>query len=356
METPDTSASFCHRLFVQPFRIRPSRGSIAAFYHQLAALLDAGVPILRALSSLEEQGTRARIRARLPGMIRCIEDGGTFGDALDQAGGAFDPVHVAILRTAEAGGRLTDALEELSESCKRRSRLIKLFIGAILYPAFVLHVAIVVLPLVEYFAQSQQAGPKASFLALFLPNVVLLYGTLAVLFVVPRVLRQFRPTAYALDWTKDCVPVLAGIAEKLALARFARALEGLYDSGVTLGTALPMSADACGNELLRRRVRRLGPKVRDGEPLSAAMQEVGDFPPAMVHMMATGDESGRLSDMLRGCAEYYEEEAETALKRTAIIVPVVILLLVFAYVSYGIIRFYLNLFRRTAGELDKVRP
>jgi type II secretory pathway component PulF len=142
------------------------------------------------------------------------------------------------------------------------------------------------------------------------------------------------------------------VSEKLAISRVARALDGLYGSGMTLAEAIPVAADACGNELVRRRVRRMAPMMAGGMPLSEAMRAVGGFPAAFVNMIATGEEGGQLSQMLANAADYYENEAETTLKRMAIVLPIIIYIFVAAYIGYGIINFYRTLFKDRYEGLD----
>ena len=321
------------RLVVAPLRIGPSAGTQAAFYEQLASMLRAGLTIIRALDSLAEQAGSGSVRRCIPDMMTHIRDGGDAAGAFALFPGVFDPVHVAMIRAAEQGGRLDDILEALSESCKRRSRLVKTFITAVLYPVLLLHFALFALPFIESIQ-----GAEAPYWRLALPRFAVVYAALFLLFIVPRVLRQFAATAYLLDVVRDFVPIVSGVSEKLAVSRVARALDGLYSSGMTLAEAIPVAADACGNEIVRRRIRRMAPMMTEGMPLSEAMRAVGGFPAAFVNMIATGEEGGQLSQMLANAADYYENEAETTLKRMAVILPIIIYILVAAYIGFQIVK------------------
>lgn len=332
-EFDQTRRSLVQRLLVDPLVFWPTAAALGDFYQQLASLLRAGLPILRALSTLRRQCNSGSIRRRLPLMVQHIEQGGNVASAFALFPNIFDRVDIAMIRAGEYGGNLDRVLDSLSEAHKQRSRLVKKFITGILYPVFVLHFAIFVLPFVETIQNSEK-----TYLGLLLPRLGILYGALFVLLVVPRLLRQFQPTAFAVDTLKSLVPVYAGVTEKLAVARFARALDGLYTSGMTLLEALPVAADACGNEPLRRRARRLVPFIHGGETLSGALEQVGGFPLPFVNMIATGEEGGQLSEMLTNTARYYEETAETALSRAAAVLPVVFYLAVAGWVGFQIVK------------------
>jgi len=345
--TVKTEQSILRRLLINPFRIGPTAGTLGKFYHQLASMLGAGLTIVRALDTLEEQSVSGSIRRRMPLMKQHIMDGGNLADAFAMFPDVFDPIQVAMIRAAEQAGRLDEVLETLAESCARRSSLVKVVITAVLYPVLLLHFAFLALPLIK-----RLGGADAPYWKLALPRFAIFYGFLFVVLVLPRILKQFSPIAYVLDVLRDLVPVLSGVAEKLAISRVARALGGLYGSGTTLGEAMPMTADACGNEIVRRKLHRMRPLIDGGMPLNKAMRSVGGFPAAFVNMIATGEESGQLSGMLANTADYYENEAEPALKRMAVVLPIIIYIAVAAYIGYEIIKFYSALFQQRYGGLE----
>jgi len=321
------------RLLINPFRIGPSARALAAFYDQLAAMLKAGLTVGRALNSLSEQAGSGSIRRRLPAMIQHISDGGDAAGAFALFPQIFDPIHVAMIRAAERGGQLDETLKALSEGCGRRARLTGAFITAVLYPVLLLHFALFAIPFIE---SVRQMG-DTSYWQFAWPRFAIFYGALFILFIGPRVLRQFSATSYALDMARSFLPIISGVCEKLAVSRMARAIEGLYGAGMTLVDALPAAADACGDELFRRDIRRMVPMMTEGMPLSEAMKAVGEFPAALVNMIATGEEGGQLSTMLANAADYYEEEADKTLKRAAVLLPVIIYMCVAVYIAFNII-------------------
>ena len=324
--------SLTRRLLINPFRIGPSAGALAAFYEQLASMLRAGLTVVRSLDSLSQQAGSGSIRRRLPAMMLHTSEGGDLAGAFALFPQLFDPVHVAMIHAAEQGGRLDETLQALSESCKRRSRLIKTFITAVAYPVLLLHFAFFALPFIE-----RLRGTDSPYWEVALPRFVVFYAALFLLFIGPRVLRQFTATSYMLDVVRSFLPLISGVSEKLAISRMARAMDGLYGAGMTLIETLPVAANACGNEIFRRRIRRMAPMMTEGMPLSEAMRAVGGFPPTFVNMIATGEEGGQLSTMLANAADYYENEAETTLKRAAVVLPVIIYICVAVYIAFHIV-------------------
>jgi len=325
---------------------RPTAGSLAKFYHQLAAMLHSGLTIVRALETVEASCPSGMIRRRIPLMRARIEGGGTASDAFALFPRIFGPVHIAMIQAGEHAGRLDETLAALSEMSERRAALAKTFTVGILYPALLLNFAFFALPFVRWIQQQNTLYWK-----LALPPLLVFYGVVALIVAGPRIARQYRGAAYAMDRAVQWIPVCAGVSWKLALARLARSLNGLYGSGTNFAEALPMAAEACGNEILRRRVLAMAPMIEAGRPLSQAMRAVGGFPVAFLNMMETGEESGELSQMLTHVAAHFEDEAETALRRLMVVLPVVVYLGVAAYIGYAIISFYVgyydNIFRQS---------
>lgn len=312
-------------------------------------MLDAGLAVSRALEALSEQCTSGAIRRALPLIWAHVAEGGTTADAFALFPRLFPSVHLAMIRAAEAGGRLAETLERLSRACHRRSAVTGPFVTALVYPFLLLHLAFFAVPLIQHVLDDSRP-----YWRVVLAQLGVFYGVLILVVVVPRVMRVFPSTALVLDALKDCVPGWSGVASRLALSRAARTLDGLYRSGMTLAEALPEAAGASGNELVRRRVLRLAPLVRGGEALSQAMKAVGGFPLAFVNMVATGEESGRLSDMLSNTAGYYEEEAQTAVRRFAVVASVVIYVAVAATVGYQIVHAYVSVMERSFHGIENL--
>ncbi|MFO7900968.1 MAG: type II secretion system F family protein [Planctomycetota bacterium] len=341
----EQETSLFQRLVIDPFRLRPRAKTMAMFYQQLAALLGAGLPVLRALETLGDQFGPGILRRRLPAMQDHIHQGGDLGGAFARFPEVFGPVAIAMIHAGERAGRLEEVFARLAESNRRRARLTSKFIAGVLYPALLLHVAVLAVPLVQ-----KLQTPELSYWQLALPRIGILYGALFVLFLAPRMMRATPSGAYVLDLLRSVVPVYGMVAEKLALARFARALGGLYGSGTELARAVAIAGAACGDEPLRRRAESVSYAVEDGTPLHAALTEAGGFPSPFLNMVTTGENSGRLAEMLANAAEYYADEAETALTRLVVVLPIVIYLGVAVYLGYEIVQAYAGLLNRTVGE------
>ena len=343
-----TQPSFLTRLFVHPFYVWPTAGALGGFYEQFAALLRAGLPVLRVFDALADQCNSGVIRRRLPAMKQHIENQGDLAGAFALFPHLFPPVHVAMIQAGEYGGRVDAVFELLARMCKQRARLIGKFITGVLYPVVLLHFALLALPFIDTLQ-----GAERPYWSVALPGLLKLWGVLLVLLVAPRMMRQFAGSALALDVFQMLIPFYATVVQKLALARLARSFDGLYSAGMAFDQALPIAADTCGNELVRRRVRRVIPLVGQGRPISEAMRTVGGFPAAFVNMLATGEEGGELSQMLRNTAEYYETDAEAALTRLATVLPVLIYIGVAVYIGYQIVRTVSDMMAGRTAEINK---
>ncbi len=340
--TQEQERTLLRRAFVDPFRLGPRTRTRALFYQQFASLLGAGLPVLRSLDALEDQASIGAIGRKLPSMRRHIEDGGDLSGAFEQFPHLFGPEEIAMVRAGEQAGRLEEVFERLAESYGRRARLTTLFVGGVLYPVILLHLGLLIAPFIRTIQ-----NPDQSYLGLLLPRLGLLYGAGFLLFFVPRLARATGLGTGVLEAVRDLVPVYGGLTRKLSLARFARSLGGLYDAGAGLAEALPVAGAAGGSERLRRRAEVMARTVSDGRPLHAALKEAGGFPTAFENMVETGESSGQLGRMLAKAADYYSDEAQTALTRLIAVLPVVIYLGVAAYIGYEIVRAYADLLGRT---------
>ncbi len=330
------------RALAGSFRLGPRPRTRALFYQQFASLLGAGLPLLRSIEALEDQAGIGTIGRKLASMRRHIEDGGDLAGAFEQCPHLFGPVEIAMVRAGERAGRLEEVFARLADSYSRRGRLTTLFVGGVLYPVILLHLGLLIAP----FIRTLQ-NPEQSYLGLLLPRLGLLYGAGFLLFFVPRLARATGVGTGLLEAVRDLIPVYGGLTRKLSLARFARTLGGLYDAGAGLAEALPVAGAAGGSERLRRRSETMARAVSEGRPLLAALNEAGGFPKPFENMVETGESSGQLGPMLGKAADYYADEAQTALTRLVAVLPIVIYLGVAAYIGYEIVRAYADLLGRT---------
>ena len=327
-----------------------SREQVVAFTRDLANLISAGLPLDRAfelLVGLADSGPQASLLQELRDRVRS-------GQALSQALGdhpkQFDRLFVNMVRAGEASGTLGPVLERISEFQERSAELRSSVQSALLYPIVLVAVAIVavmtmiffVVPKFETtFRQFGKALPPATenLLAIshwFREDGWMLVIGAAALFILIR--GRLRTPLGRLNWDrrKLTLPILGDLFAKIEVARLARTLGTLLGNGVSLLPALTIVKDTVDNRALANSLEGVLVRLKAGQGFARPLMETGLYPKLAVHMVAVGEETGKLDSMLLKVAEVYDLEVNTTLKRAlGLLEPVLILTL--AVVVGGII-------------------
>ena len=338
---------------------------LVAFTRQLATMMDAGLPLVQALTSLEEQATSKAFKAVLNQVTAQVEQGQAFSEALAQHPLVFNEIYVNLVQAGEAGGLLAEILERLATEQESSARLKRKVKSAMTYPTIVTCIAFsislfLILKIVPMFADIfKDLGGK-----LPMPTQVLLKisATLqhyflyvaAVVAAMGYMLNRFKKTRYGTqkwDQLKLRLPVAGPLTKKVVLTRFARTFSSLTHSGVPILQTLKIAGCSAGNTVLESAAAGMIDSIEKGDSLSVAMAQYPIFPPMMVRMVSAGEQTGRVDTMLEKMAEFYNEEVETTLAGlTALIEP---LLIVFIGVVVGsiVICMFLPIF----GMSDQIK-
>ena len=321
-----------------PFGV--SAKTLAMCYRQLATMHGAGVPIGRALDTLTAQPGSGRLKRALSSIQATVTGGATLADAFGRQTRVFPSMHVSIIAAGEASGNLEESLQSLANLVERGMMLRRKLVSGLVYPFLLFH-AIAVIPAVVrlLFPSTQSVFPVDPLMPL-----LVLYGALLGVFLACKILGAVGAVISILEAVLLVLPVLGGIWRKITLARFSRFLATLVRSGLPILQSIGTSAEASGSRALRRAAHRTASRVEGGESLSEAFQCSRLFDPMFVNMVATGEESGRLDEMLDKVAEYSEGQAETAIEALLKIVPLVIYLAVAAYAAMAIIGAFTKLY------------
>ncbi|MGB9868243.1 MAG: type II secretion system F family protein [Bacillota bacterium] len=315
---------------------------LALFCRQLAAMLEAGIPIVSALRILAIQADNRNLRAAIDSVIGGLSRGLMFHQALGESGGVFPPVVVRAVEAAESGGTLDEALEELATHLEREHELEEKVKSALVYPSVVVVTAIVVLVILMVFVLPAFQNMLES-LGVPLPGLTIaIMGAsnalrqawpmlLAVLIVaayaVYRVLRTER-SRYRWDSLILKMPVIGTVYHKTILARFSRTLSTLLRSGVPIIQAMDVVGRTVGNRVVAEAIRSVQESIRQGRGILGPLQESGLFPPMVVEMMAVGEETGELDALLARISTFYEREVwESVSRLSSLIEPVLIVFL-----------------------------
>ena len=321
-------------------RLRTSELTLAT--RQLASLLAARLPLEQALGAVVEQAERPAMRDRFAAVRSEVVSGQTFSQALSRYPRDFPEVYRSLVAAGEASGDLATVMSRLADYVEARSALAQRVGLAFTYPAIVTLVAIgVITALLAYvvpqvigvFAQTRQKLPFLTLALIALSDFVRNWGW-AVLVVLLAGGFGFRASLRApsvrLAWHARLLrmPLAGRLIRGVNTARFASTLGILAASGVPLIRALEAGAQTLSNEALRVNVIDAIARVREGAPLSRALAAGGQFPPMMVHMIASGEATGNLSEMLERTAATLSGETERrAMALTGILEPALILIM-----------------------------
>ncbi len=319
---------------------------IVMFTRQLSAMVGAGVPLLRALTSLSSHAENPSFKAIIDKVILQVEAGAPLADALEQHPNVFSDVYVNMVRAGEAAGILDDILKRLALQQEKNASIRKKVKGAMTYPVVLMGITVLaffglmifVIPMIGKTIKDL-AGPEAK-LPLLTEIMLAISGFLIsywyiifplIVFGIFSLLRYIKtPTGKKLFHHFILkVPGIKTIITKLAVARFARTFSALMGAGVAVLEALSVTGRAIGNGVYEDALKVAAEDVTNGEPLSKSIERRPDLFPAIVaQMLAVGEETGQTDKVLVKVADFYEEEVDTAIDSvSSIIEPMMIVVM-----------------------------
>ncbi|MFA6931845.1 MAG: type II secretion system F family protein [Lentisphaeria bacterium] len=335
---------------------------------QLATLLEAGLPLVRALRTLQRQakGNKPALFKVMGGLADAVEGGATFSESLANYPRSFNKLYVSMVRAGEASGAMELVLVRLAEFMEKAQRIAGKVKSAMVYPIAVLCIAgaittglmIFVIPKFAKMFEEMLPGETLPGITLFVIGASNALKNNAIGFVIGLVVGIFifkmllktKPGAYAFDLFSMKMPPFNGLVIKNASARFCRTLGTLMGSGVAVLQALQIVKDTSGNELVSRAIQSVHDAVKEGEGMTQPLEKSKVFPLMLCSMVEVGEETGALPDMLNRVAGVYEEEVDRAVEgMTSLIEPIMICFL--AVVVGGIV---IALFAPMVKMIDKL--
>lgn len=318
---------------------------IVTFTRQLSAMVGAGVPLLRALSSLQQHVKNTTFKNQLSLIIKDVEAGTSLGDAFAKHPNTFSNVYVNMVRAGENAGILDDILKRLALQQEKSATIKKKVRGAMAYPTTILAITIVaffglmlfVVPQIGKVLNDLGGGkvelPLLTKVMLGISSFVLSYWAfiLIILAAVIYIFLRYLKTPIgrrSIDKLVLKIPYVRGIIIKVIVARFARTFAALSSAGLPILQSMGVTARALGNTVYEQALLEAAVKVKNGQLLSKVMEEGGLFPPIVYQMLAVGEETGETAEVLVKVAEFYEEEVDVAVNGIAsIIEPAIIVVL-----------------------------
>lgn len=316
--------------------------TLVIFTRELSAMIGAGVPLLRSLTSLGEHSDNPALKKTLGEIARSIEGGSTFGDALAKYPATFSDVYVNMVRAGEAAGILDEILKRLAVQQEKNATIKKKVKSAMTYPSVLVFITVVaffglmifVIPkiggILTSLAGDNAKLPGLTLAMLGISHFLTSYWYIIVPIAVGGAFGLFRylktPTGkHQLHVVTLKTPAVKTIIMKVAIARFARTFSALMGAGVPILESLDVTAHAVGNSVYERAIMEAADEVRNGANLSDIIEANPLFPAIVSQMLAVGEETGQTDKVLVKVADFYEEEVDVAIEGlSSIIEPVMI--------------------------------
>jgi len=342
-ENGATKSSFDLGKLFGPGKVKSD--DIVMFTRQLSAMVGAGVPLLRALNSLQQHTESEALKKVLGGIIEDVQAGAPLADALEKNSNTFSDVYVNMVRAGEAAGILDEILKRLAMQQEKNATIRKKVKSAMTYPMVLIGITVLaffglmifVIPQIGKIV-TDLGGPDAKLPGLTVAMLgisgfmtsywYILFPALAG--AVALLLRYIKTPVGKFQFHHVIlkIPGLNTIVMKVAIARFARTFSALMGAGVAVLEALDVTSRAMGNLVYEEALKEAAKKVKNGDTLSSIIEKNPLFPSIVSQMLAVGEETGQTDTVLVKVADFYEEEVDTAIDGvSAIIEPVMIVIM-----------------------------
>ncbi|MBI5469399.1 MAG: type II secretion system F family protein [Deltaproteobacteria bacterium] len=340
--------------FVTSFRLdrllrsRVPQQEIILFSRQMATLFGAGVPLTRALFTLERQIKNPAFGSVVKKIREDVEGGGSFSGALKAHPLVFSELYSNMVEAGEAGGILESVLDRLASMLEKNAENRSKIKSATLYPKIVLGAIVGAVVILMNFVVPKFARLYSTFkvdlplptrILIALSNAFTSYWYIAAFtalffFLGVRLYLSTESGKYNRDRLILKVPVFGPLLLKSVISRFSRVLASLYRSGLPILQSLDIVSRAVENRLLESEIKLIEESVRAGRPLSGPMSESKSFPPMVVQMVAVGEDTGNLDEMLEKTAEYYDREVDAAIRNLTTLLEPILLAFIFGIVLF----------------------
>jgi type IV pilus assembly protein PilC len=340
------------------FAPRITTRDVVIMTRQFATMINAGLPLVQALDILAQQTENKALAEVTRQVVYDVESGHTLADALRKHPKAFSDLYVNMVAAGEAGGILDTILLRLAQFLEKNDAIIRKVKGAMVYPAVILSVAVIaiavllifVIPTFEtMFASVNLELPLPTRIVILASNVLQHYwwailGIIA--FLAFALVRWYKtPTGrLQIDGLLLKLPVLGDLVRKSAVSRFTRTLGTLIASGVSILEGLEITARTAGNMVVHNAVMESRASIAGGETIAAPLQKSRVFPPMVISMIAVGEQTGGLDEMLSKIADFYDEEVDAAVATLLSLMEPVMIVVLGVIVGGMVVAMYLPIF------------
>jgi type IV pilus assembly protein PilC len=331
---------------------------ISIFSRLLSTMINAGLPILRSLRIIVKQTENPHLAEILQEVAKMVEEGYSLSYAMGQHPKVFTSLIVSLIKSGEESGSLDIVLDRIAKDLEREMEIRQNVSAGIRYPIIILSAAFIIVSLVMIFVipqfqeifKSMNAtlpGPTLILVRisyLFRQGAPFLFGGVFLLIIGSKYAKNFPVWNRMLDrlWLK--MPVFGFLLRRIALSRFARTFAILLKSGVPIIKSLTVVEDTVGNSIIAAAVAKAKISIKEGERISYPLEETGEFPPMVIDMIAVGEETGALDDMLAKISDFYDREVDYTIDAFTTMIEPVLITILGAIVGYVVVSLYLPLF------------
>jgi len=339
-------------------RRRITRQEFLVFNQELATLLKAGMPLVQSLDILRRRVDHPVFKSVLDDVHDRVRAGSALSEAFEAHGALFPGVYTASLLAGEKSGNLEQVIRRYVTYVKVVEGVRRKTISALVYPAVLLGLSLVVVAILMlrvvpqfsgYYEQFGKELPLSTRMIVAVSNYATAYFGLLVLLVVTTAVGIWlwlkRPgQREKFDRWVLGVPMLGSIARKFATSQASRTLATLLGGGIPLVNAIDVAARSIRNRYMARELQIAAQQVREGRALSAAMTDSGAFPDVALKMVEVGEQTGALQEMLNSLSDFYDEEIETSLGRFVTLVEPTLLIIMGVVIASLLLALYMPLF------------
>jgi len=333
---------------------RISAEDLAIATRQLAVLVHAGIPLVEALTALVDQVDKEKLKRVLGDVKQRVNEGAALADALAAHPKVFGELYVNMIRAGEHSGALDVVLVRLADFTEAQARLRSKILGTMAYPALMMIIGSIVLgvlftvvipKITKIFEDTKATLPLTTRILMAFTGFVTQYWWALLALVALGIwgfVRWKRTPAGRARWHRFVltVPIFGNLVRIIAIGRFARTLSTLLKSGVPLLTAMDIVKNVVGNDRLAEVIEQSRDSIREGESIAAPLKRSGEFPPLVHHMVAIGERSGALEEMLANVATAYESQVDTSIAAlTSLLEPLMIVAMgvVVAFIVFSVL-------------------
>jgi type IV pilus assembly protein PilC len=331
---------------------------IVIFTRQFATMINAGLPLVQALDILSKQSENKTLKEVTRQVVYDVESGHTVADALGKHPKAFSELYVNMVAAGEAGGILDTILGRLAIFMEKNDALVRKVKGAMIYPGVIISVAVIAITVLLVFVIPTFEQMFASVnLTLPLPTRVVIgmsrfltsywWAVLATLIGGVFMLKRYYATPsgkLAIDRMMLRLPVLGDVIRKSSVSRFTRTLGTLISSGVSILDGLEITAKTAGNRVIHDAIMASRSSIAGGDTIAAPLAKSEVFPPMVISMIAVGEQTGGLDEMLSKIADFYDEEVDAAVSALLSLLEPMMIVFLGVVVGGMVVAMYLPIF------------